>query len=465
MKRYTALLLASLVISCGGGGEGGDNVGASPSAGGTPGGGGPVGTPVTGTIPSGPGVRFEESSAAVSRSGTWTSASPSLDWSGSSAVQSDVPGSTISFTFTGSAVRWIGSRGRTMGRPIVRVDGGPPIPVNLYGNPYDEARTTVMTIYDLTPGEHTLTIEVTARETGAAGNLVVVDAFEVDPGNVISRLQDTDPRIMPTGRDANPGGKYTAGWTRSEGGQGQLWSGNGVSNPPDLPVTAHEAQAAGETVRLPFRGTGITWVGYRGPDAGIATVQIDGGAPVTVDLYSPTALYQAEAFTVSGLADADHTITITSTGQRNAAATAARVVVDAFDVLTRGRRYEQHDRSIVYTVPAGATEGWHDNNARVWTGGMSRTSRVTGAAATFSFTGTSVSWIGCEKSSAGGTANVYVDGVLVQEVRLHESYPVEGYQKTVFRVDGLTPGPHTLRVEVISTNSSYVVVDAFDVHP
>ncbi|HET7669414.1 MAG TPA: hypothetical protein VFK84_03315 [Burkholderiales bacterium] len=443
MKRYVALVLAGLVISCGGGGDGG-NTGASS-----------VGS--SGGAVAGAGVRVEESNAAVSLSGTWTSAPSFLEWSGGTAVQSDVPGSTVSFTFTGTSVRWIGSRGRTMGRPIVRIDGGPPIPVELYANPYDEARTTVITLYDLAPGQHTLTIEVTARETGT-NNLVVVDAFEVDPGVVISRLQDTDPRIMPTGRDANPWGKYTAGWTKSAGA-GLPWSGNGVSNPPDLPVTAHETQAAGETVTLPFRGTGISWVGYRGPDAGIATVQIDGGAPVTVDLYSPTAIYQAEAFTISGLADTEHRITITATGGSNPAATGARVVVDAFEVMTPGRRYEQRDPAITY---AGT---WHDNNARVWTGGASRTSPVAGSTATFRFTGTSVSWIGCEKSSAGGTANVYIDGTLVQTVRLQESYPVEGYQKTVFRADGLTPGPHTLMVEVISTNGSYVVVDAFDVHP
>lgn len=460
MKRYVALLLASLVISCGGGGDGGDNVGARPSgAGGSPVGGG--GGPVTGAIPSGPGVRVEESDPSVSRSGTWTSAPSSLAWSGGSAVQSNVAGSTISFTFDGTAVRWIGSRGRNMGQPIVRIDGGAPIPVNLYELPYQEARTTVITLYDLTPGQHTLTIEVPA----GTNNLVVVDAFEIDPGLVISRLQDTDPRIMPTGRDSNPGGKYTAGWTRSEGGNGEPWSGNGAANPPDLPVTAHEAQAAGETVTLPFRGTGITWVGYRGPDAGIATVQIDGGAPVTVDLYSPSALYQAESFTVSGLADTNHTITITATGQRNAAATAARVVVDAFDVMTPGRRYEQRDPAITYTAASAEQAAqWHDNNARVWTGGMSRTNNVTGSKATFSFTGTSVSWIGCEKSSAGGLANVYIDGVFVEQVLLRESYPVEGYQKTVFRRDGLAPGPHTLTIEV-AADGPYVVIDAFDVHP
>ena len=75
-----------------------------------------------------------------------------------------------------------------------------------------------------------------------------------------------------------------------------------------------------------------------------------------------------------------------------------------------------------------------------------------------------MSWIGCRKSSAGGRANVYIDGVLVREVSLREDYPIEGYQMPVFRADGLAPGPHTLMIEITSqTDGSYVVVDAFDV--
>ncbi len=46
-----------------------------------------------------------------------------------------------------------------------------------------------------------------------------------------------------------------------------------------------------------------------------------------------------------------------------------------------------------------------------------------------------------------------------------ESYPIEGYQKTVFRADGLTNGTHTLTIEVTNTDSAYIVVDAFDVRP
>ena len=49
--------------------------------------------------------------------------------------------------------------------------------------------------------------------------------------------------------------------------------------------------------------------------------------------------------------------------------------------------------------------------------------------------------------------------------RLAESYPIEGYQKTIYRADGLANGPHSLMVKVVNTDGSYVVVDAFDVYP
>lgn len=443
MKRYLALLLAALVVSCGGGGDG-DNVGADSSG-------------RSGSALAGAGVRVEESEAAVSLSGPWTSSPSASGWSGGAAVQSNVPGATVSFGFIGTSVRWIGSRGRGMGIASVRVDGGPATEVDLFGRPADEIRTPVITISGLSNGPHTLTIEVTGRQNGSAsGNLVVVDAFDVQPQVTVSRRQDTDPMIMPGSRDVTNPNKYTGGWTKSS--LGFPWSGNGVANVPDLPVTAYETQAAGETVTLPFNGTGVSWVGYQGPDAGIAEVRVDGGAPVEVDLYSPTARFQADVFTVSGLADGNHTLTITATGRSNPASSAARVVLDAWDVMTPGRRYEQLDPSITY---AGE---WHHNDARVWSGGTSRTSNVAGATATFSFTGTSVTWIGCRKSSAGGRARVYIDGVLMQEILLQESYPVEGYQMPVFRADGLAPGPHTLTIEVVSTGP-YVVVDAFDVRP
>ena len=392
--------------------------------------------------------RVEESDAAVTLSGAWTRSDSSWGWSGGSAMQSTAAGATASLTFTGTSVRWIGSRGRGMGIASVSVDGGPAREMDLFAHPTDEIHTPIITIYDLSAGQHTLTIRVTGRQNvQAQGNVVVVDAFDVQPGTTVSHWQDT-----------NPEARFSAGWTKSS--NNFPWSGSGVSNLPEVPVTAQETQTAGETLTLPFRGTAISWIGYRGPDAGIAVAQVDGGAPTEVDMYSPTAKYQPVVFTAAGLADVTHILTIQATGRKNAASTAARVVVDAFDVITPGRRYEEYDPSISYVGV------WtHDNEARVWSEGVTATSNQTGATATFSFVGTSVSWIGCEKGSAGGVANISLDGAFVKEVKLNQSYPIEGYQMTVFRMDGLSNGPHTLTIQVTNTDGSYVVVDAFDVHP
>ena len=433
MKRYIALVFAAvLVVSCGGGGDGGGD-GAAGGGGSTPGGGSPG-------ISAAAGTRVEETDATVTFTGAWTNSDSRYGWSGGAALQSNVAGAKATFNFTGTSVRWIGGRGNDFGKARVSVDGGPAKEVDLRTIPIIEARTTVVTLYDLSNGPHTLTIEVISGK-------VVVDAFDVQPNTTISHWQDT-----------NPGLTFSAGWTKSA--TGLPWSGNGASNAPELPVTAQETHGTGETVTVPFRGTGIAWVGYKGPDGGIATVQIDGGAPIEVDTYNATVKYQDAVFTATGLADANHTLTITTTGRRNAASSAPRIVVDAFDVMTPGRRYEDDDPAITY-------HGfWGPNVARVWTGGRSRTSNDFGQKLTFNFTGTSVSWIGCRKSSAGGWAKVYIDGVFVREVRLKESYPIEGYQLPVFRQDGLAPGPHSLMIEVTSaTNGPYVVIDAFDVHP
>jgi hypothetical protein len=393
-------------------------------------------------------MRVEESDAAVTRTGTWTASDASKGWSGGSALQSSMAGATMSITFSGTSIRWIGSRGRGMGIAQISVDSGPVREVDLFGRPSDEIHTPIYTVYDLGPGQHKLTITVTGRQDGQAeGNLVVVDAFDIQPDFTVSHWQDTNPDL-----------KYTGAWTKSS--VALPWSGSGVENVPELPVTAQETTSAGATMSVPFRGTGISWIGYRGPDAGIANVQVDGGPATQVDLYAPTATYQPIVFTKTGMTDGDHTLLVTATGTKNASSTAARVVIDALDVMTPGRRYEDYDPSIAYTGL------WtHDNSARVWSEGVTSTSNQTGATATFSFTGTSVSWIGCEKGSAAGVADIYLDGVFQKEQKLFQQYPIEGYQMTIFRADNLEKGPHTLMVKVVNIDGSYVVVDAFDVRP
>ena len=443
--RAILSLLAVLLVSCGGGG-GGDGS-ATVGGGGTTTTPPPPPPPPPPTSPS-PGTRVEEGDTAVTLAGAWVKSDTSRGWSGGSAMQTNVAGATVSLSFTGTSIRWIGSRGRGMGIAQVSVDGGAAREVDTFARPADEIHTPIVTIHDLADGKHTLTITVTGRQNPqASGNMIVVDAFDIQPNFTVSHWQDTNPDFQ-----------YTGGWTKSS--ENFPWSGNGVSNLPERPVTAHETSAAGEKMTVQFRGTAIGWVGYRGPDAGIAQVQIDGGTATQVDLYAPSATFQPTVFSASGLSDVNHTLVITSTGTKNASSSAARVVIDALDVMTPGRRYEEYEKAINYVGM------WtNDNDARVWSEGVTNTSNQPGATATFNFSGTSVSWIGCEKGSAGGVADVYIDGTLVKQgIRLTQTYPVEGYQMTIFRADGLSNGPHALKIQVMNTDGSYVVVDAFDTH-
>ncbi len=465
MKRYITrvlvLLLAGILISCGGGGGGDDSAsGAGTPATSNPGNGGgdpgPVDGGGSGALPSA-GAHVEESDAAlVILTGEWTPSEGRMGWSGGAARQSTVAGASASFAFTGTSVTWIGSRGPYLGIALVKIDGNPVKEVQLYSKAF-EARTRVVTLYDLTDGPHTLTIEVTGRQhTEAFSNVVVVDAFEVQP-QILSHLQETDPDVS-----------FSGGWVHLDDGK---WSGGGVRSGSDPSFGgARAAETAGETVALKFRGTSVSWIGSHGPNAGIARVRVDEGAVREVDLYTPKERFQAVVFTASGLAggaDRVHTLTIEATGRKNAASTGAQIVVDAFDVTTPGRRYEEYAVEGDPTTRAGGpkityTGNWvMDNLNRVWSEGMAAKNSLKGDRATFTFTGTSVSWIGCEKSSIG-SANIYLDGAFVKTVNMNEPVGIEGYQRTIYRVDGLTDGPHTLTIEAAG---GLTVVDAFDVHP
>jgi hypothetical protein len=446
MRRIAALLLAGMLVSCGGGGGGDDasnnsnsNSNSNTSTNTN------TNTNTSSSTPASVPGRYEESHAAVSLSTGWTqSDTGSFAWSGGAAVQSTVPGAHAVFTFTGTSVAWIGTRNVNSGIALVKVDGGPGVEVDLFARPV-VIHTPIITLNGLSPGSHTLTIEVTGRQNPEAlSSVVQVDAFDVQ-APVVSQLQETDPDVI-----------FSAGWVQAD--TNMAWSGGGVATLPDPPVGgARVTETPGANVTLTFRGTSISWSGYRGPNAGIARVSLD-GVVSEVDTFSPADRVQAIVFTATGLADASHTLVIEATGRKNDASTGAQIVVDAFDVTTPGRRYQETDAAVTYS---GA---WvHGNVNRTWSEGAASTSASAGARVTFTFTGTSVSWIGCRKLSTG-LARVFLDGVLVREIDTYLPPPIEGYQHTVFRADGLTNGAHTLTIEGAS-DGAFIVVDAFDLRP
>ena len=90
----------------------------------------------------------------------------------------------------------------------------------------------------------------------------------------------------------------------------------------------------GSSATVRFAGSRLRWFGMREPFSVIATVAIDGGAPVDVDPYAATAGIGSEQLYVSPvLSEGMHTAVITMTSRRNPASTGgSSITFDHADV-------------------------------------------------------------------------------------------------------------------------------------
>jgi hypothetical protein len=121
-------------------------------------------------------------------------------------------------------------------------------------------------------------------------------------------------------------------------------------------------------------------------------------------------------------------------------------------------RYEQDDPSVNYTG------SWYLSGVFFHSGGSAELSAAGGARAAFTFTGTSVRWIGY-RDEWSGQARVWLDGQLLSTVN---TYAVPGQaQQPLFSAGGLLLGRHTLEIEPTGVREllggPWVWVDAFEV--
>lgn len=89
----------------------------------------------------------------------------------------------------------------------------------------------------------------------------------------------------------------------------------------------------GDETQFTFVGTGVRWIGARGPDHGMADVLIDGVHRARVDQYSEMGESGVLSFSETGLGWGPHVLTITIADARNERSSAPRIEIDAFDVL------------------------------------------------------------------------------------------------------------------------------------
>jgi hypothetical protein len=236
--------------------------------------------------------------------------------------------------------------------------------------------------------------------------------------------------------------------------------------------TAGSANTAGATLSFAFNGTAVSWLGLKCNACGIATVSIDGGAPVTVDTAGAAApgspgLASAPVFSASGLAAGNHNLVITVTGGTSSGG--AHVIVDAFDV-TGGVSLPSRIEETGPGVSAAGAWSLRGAETAAFSGASAGSADTAGATLALDFTGTGVTWIGL-KCNACGIANVSIDGVAAGAV--DSAGPATpgsaGLASTpVFSAAGLAAGAHRLVITVTGTTSAagaHVIVDAFDVVP
>jgi hypothetical protein len=238
---------------------------------------------------------------------------------------------------------------------------------------------------------------------------------------------------------------------------GQHLAGVGVRpSTASSPTVSITSPANGATVS----GT-ITVSATASDNVGVAGVQfkLDGanlGAEVTTAPYSIS-------WNTTTTSNGSHTLTAVARDAAGNRTTSAGVTVTVSNAGGTVTRFEETDPAIRYTGnwypksdPPGASGGTYieaqENFAR----------------ATFSFTGTAVSWISA-RASTTGIARVYVDGTLVATVDTYA--PSLQMQVVMFTATGLPRGPHTIAIEATMTANPasgptppcWVVVDAFDV--
>jgi hypothetical protein len=241
--------------------------------------------------------------------------------------------------------------------------------------------------------------------------------------------------------------------------------------------SASIAMAQDSQAKFTFTGTGVQWIGYRDPWSGIAKVYLDGVLKGTIDTYSATSQGQIALYSVGGLSNASHDLTVVPTGTHNPASAGAWVWVDAFDVTAGNAaatpqpqpptgsappttvRIKQNDPAVAYT---GA---WFTNNSSSGSGEATVLSMDASARATLTFTGTAVNWVGY-RDEWSGIARIYMDGVMLATVDTYA--PAAQERAVLYNRAGLASGVHTLTIEVTGTHNagsggSWVWLDAFDV--
>jgi len=110
-------------------------------------------------------------------------------------------------------------------------------------------------------------------------------------------------------------------------GHWNSFSGKGYSG-----GTCMASARTGATAQIRFYGTLISLTYLAEPGSGIAEIDIDGIVYPSIDMYAPLRISRSEKLIALGLAQSEHVLTVTISGDRNPLSSEPSIVVDAVSV-------------------------------------------------------------------------------------------------------------------------------------
>ena len=283
-----------------------------------------------------------------------------------------------------------------------------------------------------------------ACTSGAVRGVVVVPAKALTPGQQYTfSVQGTDS----LGRTVAGSQAFRASTDEQESSPAAVYGWAKVKATKALGHSYLVENGKGAAVTVAFTGRTVTWLTTTGPTQGLAQVYVDGVRKAKVNNWSAATHWQV-ARTIKGLKAGNHRLKIVVTGRKgNTKGTGTDVVMDGVKV---GKKLGRN--APVFT--------WRHVSATTASAGGYAVSAKKGATASFTFRGTSVSWVSA-KGPTMGKAQVYVDGVLKGTLDNYAKRNGSGLKRTF---TGLADKVHTVKVVATGTKrktskGTSVVVD------
>jgi hypothetical protein len=275
-----------------------------------------------------------------------------------------------------------------------------------------------------------------------------------------TQINDTDPSII-----YSKGGKGMQNWLYFQPAQHDYREDEHSSR-----FVRGGGAITGVGAVITFKGTGITWIGKKGPQYGKAAYAVDGGAPQGVDNYNPTETDQVPDVTVSGLSADTHVLSIALLDQKHASAVDYWQTIDAFSIdgsaLTpadgSAAGFNSAELKFKGSWGSGAVQDGSDlSGGHYW-------SNETNASISWTFIGSLIEVFG-RPDYENGFMDVYIDTnpKPVASVNGHwGSVDDDSLNSYMLFAAKLAPGAHTIKVAVAgrhdpTARDNFVQVDEF----